>query len=71
MFTKHEIKLEMFVAVYWSYGKWCISIVRSTIPLVDQSMAKVWILILSYELTSSFVEFFSGLKFSLVRHNLR
>ena len=51
MFTKHEFKLEMFVAVCWSYDKWCILIIRSTVPQVDHSVVKVWILTLPYKLT--------------------
>ena len=37
-FTKQEIKLEIFVAVCWSVGKWCKSIVRRSVPLVDHSL---------------------------------
>ena len=44
----------MFVAVCWS--KWCISIVISSVPLVDHSVVKVWILALLYKLTDSFRE---------------
>ena len=57
MFIKHEFKLEMFVAVYCSYGKWCVSIVRSTVPLVDHSGVKVWILALLYKSTPSCIVF--------------
>ena len=46
----------------WSYGKWYILIVRSTVPLVDHSVVKVCILAISYRLTPSFVETFSKLK---------
>ena len=49
MFTKHELKLEMFVAVCWSYSKWCISIVRRTVSFVHY--CKDWILILLYKLS--------------------
>ena len=38
MFTKHKFKLEMFVAVYWNYGKCCISIDRGTILFVELSV---------------------------------
>ena len=59
MFIKHDFKLEMFVAVCWSYGKCCVFIVRSSIPLVDHSVVKVYILILLYKSTPSFtVTFF-------------
>ena len=30
LFTKQEFKLEVFVAVSKSYGKWCISIASVT-----------------------------------------
>ena len=33
MFMKQVFKLEMFVAVCWSYGNWCISIVRCPVSL--------------------------------------
>ena len=29
MFIKHEFKMEMFVVICWSYGKWCITVVKS------------------------------------------
>ena len=58
MFIKHEFTLEMFVAVCWSYGKWYISIVRSTVPLVDHSVVKVLILALLYMAIPNFVEIF-------------
>ena len=66
MFTKHNFKMEMFSAVSWSYGKWSISIVSSIVPLVDQSVVKVWTLALLYKLTASLVEIF----FQLVRRSL-
>ena len=47
MFTKHQLKLEMFAALFWSNGKMYISIVRSTVPLVDHSVVKVGVLTLS------------------------
>ena len=62
MFIKHDFKLEMFVAVGWSYDKWCISIVMPTVPLIDCSVVKVWILALLYELTPRFVEIFFRFK---------
>ena len=70
MFTKHEFKLERFVAVCWSYGKLFRSIVGSTVTLVDYSMVKAWILVLPYKPTPSFVESFSGFKYGLVCRNL-
>ena len=51
MFTKY--RLEMFVAVYWSYDQWCISIV-STVTLVEHSLVKFWILALLYKSTPGF-----------------
>ena len=45
---KHEFKLEMFMSVCWSYGKWCILIVSSTVALVDHSVEKVQIPVLLY-----------------------
>ena len=71
MLTKREFKLEMFVVVCWSYTKWCISILRGTILLVDHFVIKVWILAVPYKLTPSSVEIFSSLKNRLVRCNLR
>ena len=62
MLIKHEFKLEMFVAVCWRYGRWCISIVSSTVLLVDHPVIKVWILVRPYKLTPSLQKFFSGLK---------
>ena len=56
IFTKHEFKLEMFMAVCWNYVKWCISIVRRTVPLVDHAMVKVSILALPYKSTPSIVQ---------------
>ena len=56
MFIKYELKLEIFVAVSWNYGKWFISLVWSAIPLIEQSVVKVWIIALLYISTSSFVE---------------
>ena len=38
MFTEHVFKLEMFVAICWCYSEWCISILRTTVPLVDLSV---------------------------------
>ena len=55
----------MFVTV-WSYGKWYVSIVPNTIPLVDHSVVKVWILAMPYKLIPNFVEIFSGLEGQLV-----
>ena len=43
MFMKHKFKLEIFEAVCWNYGKWFILTVKSTVPLVDQSVVKVWV----------------------------
>ena len=43
MDIKRESKLKLFVTVSWRYGKGYISIVRNTVPLVDQSVAEVWI----------------------------
>ena len=60
MFTKQKFNLEMFVIVCYSYGKWHISIVSSTFPLVDHSKVKVSILALPYKSTLIFVEIFSG-----------
>ena len=71
MFTKHEFNLEMFVAVRWNDDEWCVSIVRNTIPLADQSVAKVWILAQPYKSTSNFVESFLGLKDQRAHPNLR
>ena len=56
MFIKHEFKLEMFVAVSWSYGKWWILIIKSTVPLVNHFMIKVWILALLYKSNRCFIE---------------
>ena len=61
MFTKHEFKLEMFVAICRSNSKWCISIVRSTVPLADHSVVKVWILDLLDNSIPSLIEISSGL----------
>ena len=58
MFTKLEFKVESCVPVCWNYGKWCISTVRSTVPLVDHSLVKVRIFALPYKLTPSFTEIF-------------
>ena len=33
-----KYKLEMLVIVCRTYGKWCISIIRVTVPLVNQSV---------------------------------
>ena len=62
IFTKHEERLKMFGLVCWSYAKWCILIIRITVPLVDHSVVKVSVLALPYKTTPSFVEIFSGLK---------
>ena len=51
MFIKHEFLLEMFVAVGSNYGKWYTLIVKSAVPLVDNSGVKVRILTLLYEST--------------------
>ena len=72
VFTKDKHKLEMFVTVCWSYVKWCILIVRSTVPLFSQSGVKVWILTLSYKSISSFVDIFlSGLKTVIKKGHIR
>ena len=71
MFTKHEFKLQILTTLCWGYVKWCISIVKSTIPLVDLCRVKVRILALPYKSTHSFVEIFSYLKCRLVNRNLR
>ena len=62
MFTKHVLKFEMFVAFCWSYGKWCISIGRSSVPLVDHFVVKVWIQALPNKSTPGYIEIFSDLK---------
>ena len=41
MFFKHEFKLEMFVAVCWSYDNRCISILMSSVQLDYISDANV------------------------------
>ena len=51
MFTKHKFKIDVLVAICGNYGKWSISIVKSTIPLTDPFVAKVWILALLYKST--------------------
>ena len=56
MYTKHEFKLKMFVAVCWSYSKWCILIVGTTVPLVEYTVLKAFILALPYKSTLNFVE---------------
>ena len=61
IFTKHEFTLEMFVAVGWSYSR-VFTIVRSTVPLVDHTVVKIWILALPYKSTPSFVKISSSLK---------
>ena len=48
MFTKREFKFEMFVTVYWSYSKKCVSIIRGTVQLVDLSVVNILILNLLY-----------------------
>ena len=55
MFIKQEFKLEIFVIVCWNYSKWCILIVKRTVPLVDHSGGgvKVWIIVLLYKSTPS------------------
>ena len=60
----------MFVMVCWTYGKWCLLIFRSTVPLIDHSMVKVCILTVLDKTTPSFVDMFSGLKSWLVFCNL-
>ena len=45
IFTSQELKLEMFVRICLSYGKRCISTVRSKVPLVDPFVVKIWILV--------------------------
>ena len=62
MFTKYEFKLKMFVAICCSYVKWCVSIVRSSVPLGEHSIVKVWILALLYKLAPCFVKIFFRLK---------
>ena len=59
MFSKHKFKLEMFVAICWGVGKGCLSIVRNTVPLVDQPEDKGSDLGLC---RVSFVDFFPALK---------
>ena len=55
---QNEFKVEIFGPVCRSYSYLCISIV----PQVNQSVVNVCILDLAYNLTSSFVKIFSGLK---------
>ena len=53
MFTKNESELEMLVVVCWSYSKWYILIVKSTVPLVDHFLIKVWFgLVLFYAIST-------------------
>ena len=40
MFTQYKFKMKVFMAVNTSYVKWCISIVKNTIPIVDHSVVK-------------------------------
>ena len=61
----------MFVRVCLNYNKWYyISIVKSTVSLVDYSIVKVWILAQLSKLTHSFVEIISVLKGWPVYQNL-
>ncbi len=46
--------MDMFIAVFWSYGQWYVWIVMKTLPLVDHSVVKVWILALPAESTLDF-----------------
>ena len=62
MFSKKKFKLEISAAVCWSYGKYCMLIVKSTVPLIDHTVLTVWILALPYKLTPSFVEIFFWIK---------
>ena len=50
------------MSVRKSYGKWCISIVRRTVPLIDHSVVKVLILAQPYKSTPNLMKIFSGLK---------
>ena len=52
----------MFVSIYWSYGKWFVLIVRSTVSLIDHLVVNIWILALTYKSIPSFVEIFFRLK---------
>ena len=55
MFIKYDFKFEMFVTVGWSgESKWCILIVKNTVPQVDNSEVKVSILALWYKSNLSF-----------------
>ena len=47
MFSKHDFKLDIFVVLYRNYFKMHVSIVRSTVLVVDYSAVKVSILALS------------------------
>ena len=55
----------MSVAIGWGYVKWCISIPMGTFLLVDDSVVKVWILVLPYKFTPSFAENFKKLTWML------
>ena len=46
MFLKHEFKLEMYVTVCLSYGKWRILIISRSVLLVDNS---VWFSFMAYQ----------------------
>ena len=58
------------MSVCWSYGKWCISIVRCSVSPVDHSVVKVFSLTLTYKSTPSFVEMFSCFKSRCIHWNL-
>ena len=60
MLIKHEFKFDTLVAVSRSFGKWCISIVRSTLLLVDQSMIKGKILALLFKSIPSVLKIFQA-----------
>ena len=69
MVTKHELKLEIFVPVCWSYCKWFMSLVKSTVIMVDHSVVKGLDFSLPYKWTTGFVEIYSGLEGWLVSYN--
>ena len=60
MFTKHEIKSKKFVAVCWSYGKWCISVFGNIVPVCAHLGVKVSILTCCIR-APSFVKIPSGI----------
>ena len=63
--------MEMFLAICWSYGKWCVSIVGIVVSVIDHSAVKVGILAVSYKSISCMVQIFSGLKCQHVNRYLR